>query len=229
MRRGTLTLLAVLALALPCTALASGTDLGNVVGVTRDSSRFLPRWMHASLEAGVSWMQSPREVSDRYRAGVAFSGALTASAAPRMRVATRLEYLDLPNGAYGYYGSYQTQGGQVYSVPRGRYNAFSGGRSVEALALAAVRPWRNLWLEAGAGHGYFASGYPRIQFIDGATGEWIDVPGQSGWGPVWTAGVSYDFVVKKRDHLFASARWTRLERGGLSLDFVPLGIGYRFR
>jgi len=36
-------------------------------------------------------------------------------------------------------------------------------------------------------------------------------------------------VVMKRDHLFAIARWTRLERGGLSLDFIPLGIGYRFR
>lgn len=224
----TFALAAALALALPCAALASGTDLGNVVQAKRDSSRFLPRWMHASLDAGVAWMQAPREVSDRYNAGVAFGGGLAATVAPRLRFAIRLEYLDQPNGATGYYGSYQTVDGQPYVSPGGAYSAFGGGHSVEGLAVASVRPWRNLWLEAGGGHGYFSSGFPRIQFIDGVTGEWVDVPGQSGWGPAFTAGLSYEFTVKKREHLFAYLRWTRLERDGLSLDFIPLGIGYRF-
>lgn len=225
----TLALAAAVALALPCTALASGTDLGNAVQAKRDSSRFLPRWLHASLDAGVSWMQSPRAVSDRYNAGVAFGGTLAATANPRLRLAVRLEYLDLPSGEAGFYGSYQTVGGEAYVTPEGSFSAFSGGHSVEGLATASVRPWRNLWLEAGAGHGYFSSGFPRIQFIDGTTGEFIDIPGQSGWGPAFTTGLSYEFTVMKRDHLFAYARWTRLERDGMSLDFIPLGLGYRFR
>lgn len=222
------TLALALAFASPAPVRASGVDLGEAVA-KRDSSRFLPRWMHASLEAGVSWMQSPASVKDRYNAGVALGGALTATAGPRLRLAARLEYLDLPNGEAGYYGTYQTVDGQAYAYPTGRASAFSGGHAVEGLALASVRPWRQLWLEAGAGGGHFSSGYPRIQFLDGATGEWIDVPGESGWGAAWTAGLAYEFRVgRKPDHLYAGVRWTRLERDGVALDFVPVTIGYRF-
>jgi len=224
-----LLLAALLVFALPGPSRASGVDLGEAVPAKRDSSRFLPRWLHVSLGAGVSWMQSPREVSDRYRAGVAFGGELVATAAPRLRLGLRLGYLDLPNGAHGYFGTYTVHDSQAVAAPYGQYNAFTGGHALEGLAVASVSPWRNLWLEAGGGYGYFSSGYPRIQFIDGTTGEWIDVPGQSGGGPAFTAGLTYEFTVSKRDRLFAIARWTRLERDGVSLDFVPLGIGYRFR
>lgn len=223
-----LALALVLVLAGAAPARASGVDLGDA-GAGRDSSRFLPRWMHASLEAGVSWMQSPAAVKDRYNAGVALGAGLTATAAPRLRLAARLEYLDLPNGEAGYYGSYQTVDGQAYAYPSGRYSAFGGGHSFEALALASVRPWRQLWLEGGAGWGHFSSGYPRIQFLDGTTGEWIDVPGESGWGAAWTAGAAYEFRVgRKPDHLYASVRWVRMDRDGTALDYVPLTIGYRF-
>lgn len=221
-------LVIALALASAVPARASGVDLGDAVAKP-DTSRFLPRWMHASLEAGVSWLQSPAAVKDRYNAGVALGGALTATAAPRLRLAARLEYLDLPNGEMGYYGSYQTVDGQAYAVPNYGYNAFGGGRALDALVLASARPWRQLWIEGGAGYGHFSSGLPRIQFLDGVTGEWIDVPGQSGWGATWTAGFAYEFRVgRKPDHLCAGVRWMRLDRDGVALDFVPVTIGYRF-
>lgn len=228
MTRRILAVAAVLALALPCRALASGVDLGNAVTAKRDTSRFLPPWMFATLEAGVSWMQSPQQVSDRYNPGVAFGGGLTAKAGTRLRLSTRLAYLDLPNGANGYLGGYYTSNGQVYTHPDANFNAFTGGHAIDGLVVAAVRPWRNLWVEGGGGGGYFASGYGDLKFYDGVTGELIDVPGSSGWGSAWTAGLRYDFTVRKREKLFVSAGWTRLERDGLALDFVPLGIGYRF-
>lgn len=207
---------------------ASGVDLGEAVGAKRDSTRFLPPWLYATLEAGVSWMQSPREVSDRYNAGIAFGGGLVAKAAPRLRFAVRLAYLDLPNGANGYLGSYSTSNGQVVVAPGANYDAISGGHAIEGLASAGLRAWRDLWLEGGGGYGYFASGYGSLRFYDGVTGEPVDVPGQSGWGAAWTAGLRYDFTVRRRERLFVSAGWTRMEREGLALDFVPLSIGYRF-
>lgn len=220
--------LLVLALAPPPSARASGVDLGDAVQ-RPDTSRFLPRWMFASLEGGVSWMQSPSVVSDRYKPGLAIGGGLTAKAGSRLRVSARLAYLDLPNGAHGYFGGYYTANGQVYTHADANFDAFRGGRALDGLAVAAVRPWRQLWLEAGGGGGYFGSGgYDNLRFFDGVTNELVEVPGQSGWGPAWTAGLSYDFTVRKRDRLYVSARWTRLECGGYSLDFVPLAMGYRF-
>lgn len=218
----------LLLLALPGGALASGVDLGEAVTARRDTSRFLPPWLFATLEAGVSWMQSPHEVSDRYTAGVVLGGGLTARAAARLRFSLRLAYLDLPNGANGYLGGYYTSDGQVYTHPDANFNAFTGGHVVDGLTVVAVRPWRNLWIEGGGGGGYFASGYGDLEFYDGATGERIDVPGRSGWGAAWTAGLRYDFTVRRRDRLFVAAGWTRLERDGLALDFVPLLAGYRF-
>lgn len=226
MRRLIPVLLAALAVAAPGPARSAGPDLAQ--HVKADSSRFLPRWMSARLEAGLSWMQSPREVRDRYVAGVAFGGSLNAAVLPRLRLSARLEYLDLPNGEVGSLGGYQTIDGQVYTSTGVGYNAFNGGRSFEALGVLSARVWRNLWVEGGAGHGHFDSGYPPIQFIDGVTGEYVDIPGRSGWGQAYTAGLAYDFTVRQRERLYVTARWTRLERGGVSLDFVPLGIGYRF-
>lgn len=220
--------LIVVPFATPRPARASGADLGEAVQAKPDSARFLPRWMNASLEAGVSWMASPREVGDRYRAGVAFGGELVATAAPRLRLGLRFEYLDLPNGARGYLGTYTVHDSQAVAIPSSSYNGFHGGHTLDGLVVASVRPWRNLWLEAGGGYGYFSSGYPRVQFVDGTTGRMIDIPGQSGGGPALTAGLTYEFTVSKRDRLFAIVRWTRLERDGVSLDFVPLGLGYRF-
>jgi hypothetical protein len=218
-------LVTVLLLALPAAAWARrGPDLA----AGPDTSRFLPRWLHASLEAGVSWMQGPHEVSNRYSAGLAFGGAFWVAPAAGVRVSAQVEYFDLPNGGNGSFGTYQRSGGQTNTTPLYNYNAFGGGHTIEGLGVVSVRAWRGVWVEGGAGHGYFASGYPKILFFDGATGEAISIPGESGWGPAYTAGAAYEFTVRRREHLYVSGRWTRLERGNVQLDFVPLRIGVRF-
>ena len=143
-------------------------------------------------------------------------------------MAVQGEYLDLPNGAHGYLGLYELSNGQASTLPIANFEAFHGGYTADGLAVLSVRTWRDLWLDGGAGVGYFSSGYPNIQFIDGVTGESIRIPGETGWGPAYAAGLAYEFTVGKRQRLFASVRWTRLDRGPEQLDLVPVRLGLRF-
>lgn len=197
------------------------------IGAVADSSRFLPRGVHFLLEVGATGMRSPTSVSDRYTQGVTFSGAL-ATAGSRARLTGRLEYFDLPNGEQGYTGYYQADSGQVTAHPLGGNSAFHGGHSSQVMGLFSLRPLGPFWLEAGIGYGYWWSGYPDIQFIDGSTGQYIDIPGQSGWAPVFSWGLTFEFTPAKGQNLHASVRWTRLDRGDQALDFLPIVIGYRF-
>lgn len=193
-----------------------------------DSSRFFPRWLRGSVHAGMSWIASPKAVGDRYSPGLVLGGALSVAPAPRLRVAVEAAYHDLPNGSNAYYGTWQSSGGGIGTTPL--YNGARIGNGSATLfgAVAGLRLWRELRLEAGAGGGYFNSGYPKILFIDGATGEYFRVPGESGWGPSFTAGLAYEFKVRKQEKLLLSARWLRLDRSPEQLDFVPIRVGYRF-
>lgn len=215
-----------LLLALGCTLVAS--PRGARAEAAPDSSGFFPAWMHASILAGVSWMQSPHEVSDRYTPGLALGGSLSLKPAPRLRVSAEVDYLDLPSDGNGYYGTWQSNNGVVSSTALGSQQGLGMGHAIPVLGLVTTRVWRGLWLEGGAGVGYFDSGYPDIQFIDGVTGDWVSIPGRSGWGAAAAAGLSYEFKVRSTDHLYASFRWMRLARDPAKLDFVPLRLGYRF-
>ena len=221
----------VVALALAC-ALLGGTpaladEPGAESGAAADSARFLPRGVHFLLEVGATGMRSPTSVSDRYTQGLTFSGGLT-TAGSRTRLTGRIEYFDLPNGEQGYSGYYENNDGQISAHPLGGNSVFHGGHSSQVMGLFSLRPLGPFWLEGGAGYGYWWSGYPGIQFIDGATGEYIDVPGQSGWAPALTAGLTFEFTPARGQHFHTSVRWTRLDRGDLALDFMPIVIGYRF-
>lgn len=222
-------LFALLALAAPMPARSSGPDLGRGMRAEQPDStrRLLPRWLHGSAAAGLSWMQAPHEVKARYGPGVAFDGGFWVAPAPRVRLSLEAEYLDLPSNSNGYYGTYQSSNGMTYATPLAAYGDLGNGHTIDGFGVLSMRPWRQLWIEAGTGGGYFSSGYPAVQFIDGATGDTISVPGQSGWGGAFTAGLSYEFTVRKKDHLYVSARWVRLERDTRVLHLVPLRIGYR--
>ena len=196
--------------------------------VVVDSTGFFPRWLHASVSAGFSWIASPHEVGDRYAPGLVLGGALSVMPATRLRVTLEAAYHDLPSASTGYYGTWQSSGGGIGSTPLYSGARLGNGSATLFGAVAAVRLWRELRLEAGGGGGYFDSGYPKILFIDGATGEYFRVPGESGWGALLTAGLSYEFKVRKRERLVVSGRWLRLDRSPEQLGFVPIRVGYRF-
>lgn len=217
MKRVALLLSVVLLLVEPPLARASGPDLGGGLPDAKpDTTRFLPRWLNASLGFGMDWMQSPELVRSRYGPGVSFSAGLWTPLAPRMRFAIEAEYLDLPSKYYSVRSIYDP------------YSNVGAGHTVDGLAVVSFRPWRNLWLEAGAGGGYFTSGYSDFYYVDGLTGETVLFPDDSGWGAAITAGLAYDFTIGKRLHLFAQSRWLRFEGKAETLHLVPIRVGYRF-
>jgi len=229
LNRNVVLLSLALALAAPGAALASGPDLGQAVQDAKpDTSKFLPRWIHASLGAGISWMQAPSWVRVRYGPGIALTGNLWASLLPGARLAVELEYLDLPANTNGFATTYKAKDGSTYTIPYDYYTNTGAGNEINGLAVLSFKVWRNLWVEGGVGGGHFSSGYSGIEFLDNATGRTVSIPDDSGWGPAITAGLAYDFQVGKGSKLFASARWVRLARDTETLHVVPLRIGYRF-
>lgn len=190
----------------------------------RDSSRVLPRWLELSADAGVGWMAAPASIAGRYVPGMNLGLAAGARPAQRVRALVRFEYHDLP-GTRAYYGV--TSGGTV--TPVSPVDLMGDGSVFDALAAGSLRAWHEVWIEAGAGYGHFRSGYPDgLEFIDGATGEYVKVPGRSGWGPVLTGALTSEFQPNRRDRMFLSARWSSIERLGTRISLVPLRIGYRF-
>jgi len=184
--------------------------------------------MHAGILAGASWMQAPQRVSDRYSAGFAIGGSLTIEPIDRVRFTAEADYLDLPSSGGGYYGAYSVNGIDTLVSAIGPQKGLGMGHAIPLLGIVSARIWRGAWLEGGAGAGYFDSGFPDIQFIDGATNTYVDIPGNSGWGPAVTLGLKYEFFLHNTDHLYASFHWVRLARGSEELEFVPIRLGYRF-
>lgn len=187
----------------------------------RDTVGFLPRWLDGSAEAGVGWMAAPSVVRHRYTAGLDASLGLQAKLSDRARVGARLEYHDLPSSNNGFI---VTTGG-LYSD----WDSWGDGHAWMLLGTGAARAWRAFWLEGAAGYGRFSSGFEEMAFVDGLTGESFVPVGRNGWGVVVGAGARYEFQPNRRDRLFASAQWRRMERGDVILQFGALRMGYRFR
>lgn len=189
-----------------------------------DSSRFLPRWLHGFVEAGPGWMQKPTNVRRRYTVGLSGALGLEVEPASRVRVMLRADYVDLPLGTGSYGGVYDSSG----ATPVYRINSIGRGHVASGLATVALRVRGGISLEGGGGWGYFESGLPAVNFVDGATGQLMHAPGETGWGAITTAGLRYEFTPNGRDHLVLSARWFAIERDGVRLDFVPIRVGYRY-
>jgi hypothetical protein len=211
-------------LLIACLLAPAFAHAAHLRGDAADSSRILPRWLQVSADGGVSWLQSPPDIGHRYDPGFSGGLALWVKATSRLRGGLRIQYHDLPNGSQAFVGYYDS----TLATPVFPTSGFGGGRLTELQLLASVRVWRSVWAEAGAGRGYFDSGFPSIMFIDGVTGEWTVIPGSSGWGNVRGAGLTWEFQPTPRDRLFLAGRWMRMERDGRNLDFVPLRIGYRW-
>lgn len=215
-----LTLLAIPAL----TSAQRPPDPRGPDDVRPDTTRFFPRWMMATAQAGVGWMAAPERIGSRYMPGVDVGLSLAAQPARRMRVGISLEYHDLPADPNGYAGYFDSTG--VY--PMLPVDFYGDGHLLDAIATLSVRPRGALWLEGGIGWGRFESGWADVSFFDGATGNAIRPPGTSGWGAVVSAEARYEFQPNPRDRLYVSAGWRSMERDGQRMHFVPIHVGYRF-
>jgi hypothetical protein len=169
---------------------------------------------------GVGWAGTPEAVRKRYNAG--FDGALSADRRLADRVATRVraEFHSFPATN----AQFSTDLGTVETVGE-QSNAYLG--IVEA--GIALRPWNHLWFEGGGGGGYLASGLQDVQLIDPATQERYPLPGTSGWGLLWSAGVRYEFQPAPRKRMLAETRYQSMDRPHGRLGFWQIGVGYRLK
>jgi len=84
-------LLAACALA-PGTARAQGSGYGEPVKTApRDTSRFLPDWLHLHAAIGVGWLASPIQIRQIYQAGQGYELGLEARPADAWRLRLNAE------------------------------------------------------------------------------------------------------------------------------------------
>lgn len=185
-----------------------------------DSTRTLAGPWQVWAHAGFGWLGAPPDVRSRYNAGLDAGASGDRRLADRVALRARLEYHDLPS----------TQPNIVYvnGYPVATNSDFGHGWLGSGLAGVAVRTWNRVWLEGGGGGGYFRSGFPSDQtYVDGATGQVRLLPGGSGWGAMWNAGVRYEFQPTLRDRMLAELQFYSLNRGGVEMHFWALRVGYR--
>jgi hypothetical protein len=178
-------------------------------------------------EGGIGWMSSPSEVRRRYNAGVDVALSVELRGRSPWALAARAEYHDFPNSSSIYSGYYNSNG----AFPTSLANAtLVSGRAYDLVISPMLRFARDWWIDAGAGYGYFDSGFGSDQtFIDGATGQEVKVPGTTGWCGVATAGIRYEFQPNPRDRVLVGGRWYELVLKDRTLQCFRLGAGYRFQ
>ena len=173
-------------------------------------------WAHV----GMGWMGSPHQVRDRYRAGLGFGLSGDLRLRDRAALRARLDYQDMPSGQYGIISN---AAGYL-----GASNAFGNGRLGTGATGIALSPIRHVWLEAGAGRGYFDNGFPPGQtFLNGADSTVIRVPGATGWGWTWNAAARYEFQPTPRDRALVELAWSTLQAPDVMMRFWSLRVGYR--
>ena len=167
---------------------------------------------------GAGWLGAPEEIRTRYGAGLDVGLSGDRRLEQRWALRARLDLHDLPSSQPTYIVD---AAGNAYSTDIGHAWLASG------LAGAAVRAWGNLWLEGGAGGGYFQSGFSdEVATVD-STGEVHRPEGTTGWGKVWSLGTRYEFHPTRRDRMLAEFQFYSLDREGTRLKFFAVRIGYR--
>lgn len=226
-RVATLILLAACAIAPPA-ARAAGTDSDEVPLKTaaRDTSRFLPRWMHLHAGIGVGWLASPLQIRQLYQAGQGYEAGFEARPARDWRVRLSGEYQTLP---------LVTQGSLVYTtVPVGKGfpvqdtlffsaqgNGWMGSGRLEA--QKALIP--GFWVLGGVGGGYVNSGLGSV-YWDGQIFSLSGIfPSASGWAlmPTFGAIAESDFLGPT---LGLEVRWMGVMRAENNLQSWSVRIGW---
>lgn len=184
-----------------------------------DSLRTLGGARQVWLHAGIGWINAPADVRQRYNAGLDAGVSGDRRFQDRFALRGRVEFHDFPstqpNVIY--------QDGIAYPVN----TDYGHGWLAAGFAGGAVRVWNHFWLDGAYGGGYFDTGYSQLTYTDLATGQVFAVEPQSGWGPMWSAGVRYEFKPSLRDRLLAEVQVYSMDRGGTTLRAVAIRLGYR--
>lgn len=161
----------------------------------KDTSRFLPRWLHLHAAAGLGWLASPEWMRKFYQAGQGYELGLETRPGGALRLRLNGEYQSLPAVADIDY-SYITRVAGIDGEPardtvqiEGRATGWIGSARLEA--QMAITP--HLWVIGGFGRGYLSTGLHTFHEADRSKSFDLEFPGSSGWAWVATAGTSYEF------------------------------------
>ncbi len=185
-----------------------------------DSMRTLAGPWQVWTHGGGGWLGSPSDVRPRYGSGFDLGASADRRFADRIALRARLDYDDLPSTQPNYF----LVDGIAYAVNIDYGHGWLGS----ALGGMAVRPWNHLWLEGGAGGGYFESGFPSGQTsVLLPNGRRVPLRATTGSGGVWSAGARYEFKPTLRDRFLAEVQFYSMDRGGTTLHFWAIRAGYR--
>lgn len=172
-------------------------------------------WTHA----GIGWLAAPADVRRRYTGGLDVGASGDRRFADRVALRARVDFDDLPSS--------RPDAVLIRGVAYRTNSNYGHGWIGTTLAAGAVRPWNHLWLEGGAGGGYFRNGLGVNDYVDLQTGRTVPVVGRSGWGPTWSAGARYEFQPGRHDRMLGEFRFTSMDRDGTRLSFWSLRFGWR--
>lgn len=185
-----------------------------------DSTRTLEGTRQIWTHVGVGWLGSPASVQSRYNAGLDAGASGDLRFANHLAARLKLDYHDLPSRVPEFL--------YINGYPAASNSSYGHGWLLSGLAGGAARVWDHLWLEAGAGTGYFRSGYPGgTTYNDPVTGQPISIPANSGWGGLWSVGARYEFKPTLRDRMLGELQLIQMQRSGEQVQFWQIRIGYR--
>jgi len=195
----------------------------------RDTSHFLPLWLHLQGSAGFGWISTPTRLRQRYEPGQDFEAGFEARIRKNLRLRFNGEYQILPalgRATYDFVTLQGVDGNQVRDTLSFDWRArgWLGATRVEA-------QWRALphtWLLAGAGRGYLAAGARAFHVSDPLNTLDVTFPGSSGWAWITSLGARYEFDVIG-PLLGAELRWSTLDRPQDRLQTLSVRIGWQGR
>jgi len=162
---------------------------------SKDTSRFLPQWLHLHAAVGLGWLASPEWLRKFYQAGQSYELGFEVRPGSTLKLRLTGDYQVLPavtrakftfiTSVPGLDGTPLRDSLQVET----RANGWIGSGRLEA--QWGLTP--HLWLLGGFGPGYLNTGLESFHERDDFSSLDFEFPGRSGWTWIGTAGASYEF------------------------------------
>ena len=209
---------------------AGGTPPPPHAKAPRDTTVFLPPWMHPWVEIGGGWLASPKYMRSFYESGQGFSAGLSARVKPRLDLRLSGDYQMLVSHHTGRtvidWGYLDQQGQEV--VDTLTYDFDSNASMMQLRGETGVGVGHGLWFTGGLGAGYMHGGFQDESNIPGS-GFKTAVPAamRNGWGWSWTAAARWDLDLDPMVPLGLELRTTSLKRGPTFVHWYAVRLSYR--